>query len=152
MNNTVIINNLIYDLCNNSSLEKGLTFSDETFKLIKDIKLFNLKNIYLNERLKPSDRYFQIVINEIYNTLKNTYNGDKTLENIRKMNKFYPEVLNEFEKWISNYWSLKRAENLKNDVLFNIENEKEYYKAIIYYIAGMTDNFAINTYNKIIGF
>lgn len=152
MNNTVIINNLIYDLCNNSSLEKGLTFSDETFKLIKDIKLFNLKNIYLNERLKPSDRYFQIVINEIYNTLKNTYNGDKTLENIRKMKKFYPEVLNKFEEWISNYWSLKRAESLKNDVLFNIENEKEYYKAIIYYIAGMTDNFAIDTYNEIIGF
>ena len=152
VNNTVIINNLIYDLCNNSSLEKGLTFSDETFNLVKDIKLFNVNNIYKSERLTPSNRYFEIVINEIYNTLKNTYNGDKTLENIRKMKKFYPEVLNEFEKWISNYWSLKRAENFKNDVLFNIENEKEYYKAIIYYIAGMTDNYAIDTYNKIIVF
>lgn len=152
VNNTVIINNLIYDLCNNSSLEKGLTFSDETFNLVKDIKLFNVNNIYKSERLTPSNRYFEIVINEIYNTLKNTYNGDKTLENIRKMKKFYPEVLNEFEKWISNYWSLKRAENFKNDVWFNIENEKEYYKAIIYYIAGMTDNYAIDTYNKIIGF
>ena len=100
----------------------------------------------------PSDRYFKIVINEIYNTLKKAYNGNKTLENIKNMKKFYPEVINDFEEWLSNYWTLQRQDNLKNDILFNIENEKEYYKAIIYYIAGMTDNFAINTYNKIIGF
>ena len=37
-------------------------------------------------------------------------------------------------------------------ILFDIENEKDYCKAIIYYISGMTDNFAIDTYNKIIGF
>ena len=111
-----------------------------------------MNNIYRSERLTPSNRYFEIVINEIYNTLKNTYNGDKTLESIKRMKKFYPEVLNKFEEWISNYWDMKRNGNLKNDVLFNIENEKEYYKAIIYYIAGMTDNFAIDTYNEIIGF
>jgi len=29
---------------------------------------------------------------------------------------------------------------------------KDYYKSIIYYISGMTDNFAIDTYYKIIGF
>ena len=30
--------------------------------------------------------------------------------------------------------------------------QKEYYKAIIYYISGMTDNFAIDIYNEIIRF
>ena len=35
---------------------------------------------------------------------------------------------------------------------FNIENEKEFYKAIIYYISGMTDNYAIEMYNRVIGF
>ena len=33
-----------------------------------------------------------------------------------------------------------------------IDDEKSFSKAIIYYISGMTDNFAIDTYNKIIGF
>lgn len=152
INNTVIINNLIFDLCNNSSLEKGLTFSDKTFEMIKEIKKFNYKNIYLSQRLKPSSRYFEIVLTEIYNLLKSTYNEKYTLENIKKMKKYYPEVLNEFEDWLSNYWNLTRKNNLKNEQLFNIENERQYLKAIIYYISGMTDNFAIDTYNKIIGF
>lgn len=152
INNTVIINDLINDLCNNSSLEKGLCFSKETFQLIAKIKKFNYKNIYLSERLKPSTRYFKLVLNEIYDTLKKTYDGSKTLENINKMKKYYPEFMTEFEDWLSNYWNLSRTENLKNEAIFNIENEKEYYKAIIYYIAGMTDNFAMEMYNKIIGF
>ena len=152
INNTVIINNLIFDLCNNSAIEKGLTFSDKTFEMIKKIKKFNYKNIYLSQRLKPSNRYFETVLTEIYNLLKSTYNEKHTLENIKKMKKYYPEVLNEFEDWLSNYWNLTRKNNLKNEQLFNIENERQYLKAIIYYISGMTDNFAIDTYNKIIGF
>ena len=33
-----------------------------------------------------------------------------------------------------------------------MKNERDFCKAIIYYISGMTDNFAIETYNKIVGF
>ena len=46
INNTVIINSLIYDLCNNSSPEKGLCFSEEIFELIKEIKDFNYKYFF----------------------------------------------------------------------------------------------------------
>ena len=35
---------------------------------------------------------------------------------------------------------------------FSIDNAKDFYKAIIYYISGMTDNFAIEIYNEIINF
>lgn len=152
INNTVIINNLIYDLCNNSSPEKGLCFSDEIFELINKIKAFNYKNIYLSERIKPSVRYFKLVLNEIYDILKNTYDGVKTVEKINNMKKIYPKLMGNFSEWLSMYWNLERKNNLKNDVVFNIENEKEYYKAIIYYISGMTDNFAIEMYNEIIRF
>ena len=68
------------------------------------------------------------------------------------MKKYYPKVFTEFEGWLLNYCNMPRTTNLKNDKLFNIENEKEYLKAIIYYISGMTDNFAIDTYNRIVGF
>ena len=120
--------------------------------MIKEIKKFNYHNIYLDERLKASNRYFEVIINEIYNLFKNAYDGKNTLENINKMKKYYPKVFNEFEGWLSNYWSIPRTKDLKNNQLFNIENEKEYLKAIIYYISGMTDNFAIDTYNRIVGF
>lgn len=144
INNTVIINHLIGDLCENSSLEKGLSFSEGTFKMLKEIKEFNYKYIYKAERLKPSARYFNIIINEIYSTIKNNYGKkDKSVN---------PEVIESFEKWLSNYWNLKRNDKNKNDVIFDMKNERDFCKAIIYYISGMTDNFAIETYNKIVGF
>ena len=68
------------------------------------------------------------------------------------MKKIYPELFYSFEEWLSRYWNIERSKIFKNDVLFNIENESDYYKSIIYYISGMTDNFAIDIYNKIIGF
>ena len=64
----------------------------------------------------------------------------------------YPQLINDFEGWISNYWNLERSEKNKNDVIFNFEDEKDYSKSIIYYISGMTDNYAIDMYNKIIRF
>lgn len=152
INNTIIINHLVQDLCMNSSPEKGLCFSDDTFHLIKEIKEFNYKNIYLSDRIKPARRYFNIVINEIYNTLKCAYDGENTINQMNKMKKIYPEVFKGFEQWLSNYWNLERNDTFKNDVIINIENEKDFCKAIVYYISGMTDNFAINEYNKIIGF
>ena len=46
LNNTTIINDLIYDLCMNSNPEDGLCFSEETFKLINKLKEFNYQKIY----------------------------------------------------------------------------------------------------------
>lgn len=152
INNTVIINKLVCDLCENSSLENGLCFSEETFNMLNDIKKYNYNNIYFDERISPSNRYFKLVLNEIYETLKKTYNGENTLENIEKMKKVYPKLFASFKDWISNYWSLGRYPNSKNEVIFDMNNAKDYFKAIIYYISGMTDNFAIEIYNEIIRF
>lgn len=143
INNTVIINSLIYDLCNNSSPEKGLCFSEEIFELIKEIKDFNYKYIYLSERLKPSTKYFELVLNQIYDTLNNSKGNLK---------RFYPELFKDFEDWLSYYWNLPRNKNAKNKAIFDLNDRKSYSQAIIYYIAGMTDNYAIDMYNKIVGF
>ena len=111
INNTVIINSLVKDLCENSSIEKGLCFSEETFELIKNIKQFNYKNIYKTAKISASKRYFNILLNEIYYTFKNAYAGEKTLDNIEKMKKIYPKVFGRFEQWLSDYWTYTRKEN-----------------------------------------
>ena len=152
INNTVIINYLVKDLCENSSIENGLCFSGKTFKLVKEIKEFNYKNIYKTTKVNAAKRYFRILLHEIYYTLKSAYDGANTLEKIEQMKKIYPRVFTRFEEWLSDYWNLERKETNYNDILFDITNEKDYCKAIIYYISGMTDNFAIDTYNRIIGF
>lgn len=146
INNTVIINYLVYDLCKNSNEKDGLTFSDKAFEFINKLKEFNYKYIYLDERLKPSTEYFELIINTIYNTLKKYY------ENREHAKKFYPEVIKEFEDWLKMYWNEEREPIYKNKIIFDMNNEKDFDQAIIYYISGMTDNYAIETYNKIIRF
>ena len=152
INNTVIINHLIWDLCENSTPEKGLCFSDETFNLLKEIKDFNYKHIYTARKIKPAIRYFSIVLNEIYFTLKSTYDGKNTAYKMRNLKNMYPEVVGNFQEWLENYWNQQRKNDNQNDIIVNMDDEKSFSKAIIYYISGMTDNFAIDTYNKIIGF
>ncbi len=146
INNTNIINDLIFDLCNNTSIEKGLCFSNEIFEKINKLKKFNYEKIYLSEKLKKSVDYFELVINNIYNLLRETY------KNKLKAKQICPELITDFEDWILNYSNQKRKTTNKNDILFDINNEKDYLKAIIYYISGMTDNYAIEMYNRIIKF
>ena len=146
INNTNIINDLIYDLCTNSSVEKGLCFSDKMYETINKLKKFNYEKIYLSDKLMKSTHYFKLVLNNIYDLLRESYN------NRIKAEKICPELLYNFEEWLANYWNLERASTNKNDVIFDVKDEKDYCKAIIYYISGMTDNYAIDMYNKIIKF
>ena len=104
INNSSIINELIGDLLNNSSPEKGLCFSDEIFNKINELKKFNYKYIYKSMRMEPSNRYFNIVINEIYNTLKEYFS------NKRKYKKMYPEIIEDFTSWLSDYSDEERDE------------------------------------------
>lgn len=146
INNTVILNIFINDLCENTTIEQGLSFSEEKFEMINNLKSFNYKNIYLAEKTVNSIEYFKLILNKIFYFLKETF------YNKNKMKKICPYLVNDFEDWLKNYWNLERNEENKNEVIFNKEDLKDYCQAIIYYIAGMTDNYAIEMYNKIISF
>lgn len=158
LNNPNIINELIIDICNSSSIEKGLCFSDEKLELMNKVKEFNYKNIYLHPRLDASNEYFRVIINRIYHTLKPAYSNDvnELMMNLDKLCKFYPDSINSFKEWLYKYSNIIDREavntNLSNKVIYHLENEKEYYKSIIDFIAGMTDNYAIDMYNEIIRF
>lgn len=152
INNTVIINTLIYDLCENSSPEKGLCFSDKALELLNKIKKFNYEYIYLSNVLKPSNNYFEVVLNQIYDILKSSYNNNKTFDNFKKLKRFYPNLIIGFTEWFNNYSISRNRNGLKNKKLFDISNPNDYYFAIILYISGMTDKFAIDMYNEIIGY
>ena len=155
LNNTKIINDLVVDICQNSTPEKGICFSREKLRLIDNIKKYNYDNIYNNPRIDASNEYFKVVINRIYKTLKNMYanNQREINENFSKYQIFYPKTVSQFKDWLGKYWNLNdRADcNLNNKYIFSL-NEKDYYKAIIEFIAGMTDNFAMDVYNEIVMF
>ena len=146
LNNTVIINDLIIDLCENSNPEDGLCFSEQMFNMINNLKKFNYEKIYTSEKLLAASNYFSLILNGIYNLLK------KSFTNREEAKKICPELINDFEKFLTDYWNRERKPENKNEIIFNVTDEKDYYRAIIYYISGMTDNYAIDIYNKIIGF
>ena len=93
-----------------------------------------------------------MVINTIYSVLKNAYDYQNTFDNLAKLKRFYPNLINGFTDWFNNFFKDGNRENLKNKVLFDISKPEDFFLAIVTYISGMTDKFAIDIYNEIIGF
>jgi len=153
INNTVLINDLISDLCAHSSPENGLCFSPKGLELMNVVKAFNYKHIYLHPILSASERYFSLVLNEIYNRLTVCFNGIHTLESLRSFEKFYPSLISTFVQWLETYADLpERSPLLHNTVLYDLRSYPDYCKAILSFISGMTDNFAMEMYQEIISF
>lgn len=140
INNTVILNMFIKDLCENSSLENGLCFSAEKFEMLNNLKEFNYKNIYLSEKTLGSVDYFELVLNKLFWFLSRMNFRDDD------MKKICPVLADDFNKWLKEFFSLDINHR---DIIIS---DNEFLQAVIYYIAGMTDNFAIEAYNKIISF
>ena len=140
INNTVILNMFIKDLCENSSLENGLCFSDEKFEMLNNLKEFNYKNIYLSEKTLGSVDYFELVLNKLFWFLSRMNFRDDD------MKKICPVLADDFNKWLKEFFSLDINHR---DIIIS---DNEFLQAVIYYIAGMTDNYAIEMYNKIISF
>ena len=154
LNNTSIIGYLVKDLCENSTLEDGLKFSDEAYEIMEKIKQFNYKKIYNNEKIQPTTRYFKVLMNEIFYTLKKEYAGMNTIDNIYKLKRYYPELSDGFSGWLEKYTNSdkKDTEKYDNKIVYDLNNEKDYYRAIIDYIAGMTDQYVVRIYGELISF
>lgn len=140
INNTVILNMFIKDLCENSSLENGLCFSAEKFEMLNNLKEFNYKNIYLSEKTLGSVDYFELVLNKLFWFLSRMNFRDDD------MKKICPVLADDFNKWMKEFFSLDINHR---DIIIS---DNKFLQAVIYYIAGMTDNYAIEMYNKIISF
>lgn len=155
VNTTVLINDLIVDLCERSSPEKGLCFSEQNFKFITELKKFNFANIYTHWRLEEFQNYAFNIIRTIYDTLM------KAFPFVRKQKisfalKQFPRLCTTFEEWLVKYTDynkeqkdLMRFGGIKS--VFDL-TEESYRKCVIEYISGMTDLFAIAVYEEIISF
>ena len=103
LNTTVIMHNLIIDICENSSPEKGICLSQKFLEQINAIKDFNYKHIYGHERLVPFKEYSKLVINQIFDILRKTYDGKYSWNLIKEKKKYYPVLMDSFAKWLARY-------------------------------------------------
>lgn len=164
VNTTVLINDLIVDLCQESSPQKGLCFSDEYFKFILELKKFNFAHIYNHWRLQEFQVYAENIIRTLYRTLEKTEVFAKN-GRVSQALKYYPKLCSTFEDWLikhSNYHCYSQEKHdfvdkrpilhYNTPIVFDINDEESYKKCIIEYISGMTDQFAIQVYEEIITF
>ena len=155
INTTVIIHNFITSICGNSSPQQGIRLSGKYNKMLKEIKDFNYTAIYNNEKFKVYRDYVALVIRSIFNTLMKTYdvcNPYKSLDNIDCMKEAYPMLAGDFYKHIKVYSNIQGDnEKYKNKKIYgNIETKEIYAQAIIDYISGMTDRYAVEIFNELL--
>lgn len=161
MNTTVIMHNMIIDICNSSSPENGIALSQTFLEQINEIKKFNYKHIYGNKRLKPYMHYSELVITEIFTILLDCYDEKHTFSALDSQLQYSPILLDSFKKWLCRYCEsdfipnnyIDRNKVYDNEKIYGrLENKKVYIQAIIDYISGMSDHFAIDVFNELISY
>lgn len=160
INTTALIHGMIYDICRHSSPDNGISLSEEGAHLMNTIKAFNLRAIYRNKKLDPFIKYSDLVIEEIFNFLLSQFDGANTLHALQKQANDYPETCGAFANWLTKYCLLPQslfdtpdetAVKCANEKIYgHLDDEKTYIQAIIDYISGMTDTYAIRCFNELI--
>ncbi len=162
INTTVIMHNLIIDVCQNSDPEKGICLSEKFLQQLNTIKRFNYEKIYYNKRFEAFKKYSELVLTQLFETLYSTYDGKHSFESLNSIQKYYPTLVASFTKWLSKYCKTNiipegdlrdEAFCCENQKIYGtLDNEKIYAQAIIDFIAGMTDRFAVKLFNELISY
>ncbi len=155
VNTTVLINDMIVDLCEQSTPEKGICFSEPYFKFIKALKSFCFANIYNHWRLVEFQKYAQVILTSIYNILIKTQEYAKN-HRMEQCLRYFPNLSKTFIDWLIKYtnYDLSQKKTLRFNTaqVFDIYDNQSWEKCIIEYISGMTDQYAIRVYEEIIMF
>lgn len=156
VNTSSLIHEFITNLCLQSNPDDGLKLSKEHYEMMNKIKKFNYEKIYTNSRFKPFMKYADLIINTIFDFLADYYANFSTIEKLKKYSKFYPILTNDFSDWLVKYSNINEEKHYlkkyRNKIIYNIEDVADYKQAIIDYISGMSDNYAIKAYNELIEF
>lgn len=159
VNTSTIMSNMILDVCAVSLPEKGICFSEKMGETLTKIKAFNNENIYKNKRFAPFNRYAELVIGELFYTLYSCYDRGNPVRGLEKKKRAYPTLVSEFCDYLFKYcdddfsreagWK-KQASYRNEKVYGTLENRQIYARAVLDYIAGMTDRFAVKCFDELI--
>jgi dGTPase len=134
-NNGEIINNLILDLIEASSIQGKISFSEEKYQLMNELKTFNYEKIYKHEKLANYIVFVDRMIITIYEHLKRLfcmYGFDFHGYEKEKL-----EISNSFGHYLSKMKDIYIDDrNVPNQILSD-------------YISGMTDSYAIDAMKQL---
>ncbi len=134
--NGEIINTLVNDIIQGASEENGIGFSEDIFEAVKVFSEYNYENIYRSEILNGYTRYFTRLLRLITDYLEELYSsyGLDKKGYMSEHNMLAAGFCNHIQEMYPKY----------------IEREGSDKRMIIDYVAGMTDNFALDCANEIL--
>lgn len=159
LNTTVIMHNMIIDICENSTPERGICLSERFFGQMTELKKFNYEYIYRHKRFRTYSKYSAMVIHELFDALYEQFDGKATWMKLEKEAKYCPELFRNFRKYLSNYVNPDQVPEEFSREVFRYRNEKvygdldtseQYVQAIIDFISGMTDRYAIAAFEELL--
>ena len=157
INNTILMNDFVLNLCEMSTPQNGILFSEKYLTLINSVKAFNYKNIYNHKRLKYFGDLAKLVINSLYKILSESYDTNKQIKSeLDRLENIYPSLFGAFKYWLMKYSNIDLTERQKtkfeNTIVYNISDEKEFKLAVMHYISSMTDQFAMKMFGELTRF
>ncbi|NLM38629.1 MAG: HD domain-containing protein [Firmicutes bacterium] len=158
VNNTSLMQHLILDLCKSSEPEEGLMFSEQSVELIRVIKRFSEERIYNSPRLTCFKEFASLVIESIFDTLRDFYSPRPMdiIKGLKNAVPYYPSLAGTFLDWMIKYSDVDLETRGKrghaNDVVYAIDRENDYVQSIVDYISGMTDTFALKAFRELTSF
>ena len=156
LNTSSFTHSLVLNLCTNSSIENGLCFSEDCFQVLKLVKQFNYKYICNHPRIQKFKKYATLIIETLFEQLGVNMTPDSVRDIIPREKILYPKLYTTFEGWLIKYsdYNLKEKENrnCKNKLIYHLDDEIEYKNCVLDFLSGMSDTFAIDTFNEVITF
>ena len=162
LSTTVIIHNLIIDVCRHSSPEVGITLSPEAFNSMTELKEFNTQKIYHHPRLEPYRCYSELIINRIFDTLLKCCDGENTWSILKKKGKYMPQLCGTFGCWLCCFctsdilpegeWKEEAARCKNRKIYGNLDSMQIRAQAVIDFISGMTDRFAVSMFQEMLSY
>lgn len=134
--NSQMINTLVLDIIGNTDPERGMGFSDEVYGAVVEMKDYNYRNIYRSEILAGYNRYFSRLLRLIAGYL------DELVQKYGFDKKGYDEEKNMLAAGFYAHLVELRASYE--------ENGEGLDRLVLDYVAGMSDNFALDCANEIL--
>ena len=104
--------------------------------------------------------FSELVLKSIFEALRDCYAEENTFIKVLKLKRESATLSESFSKWLARYCNIDIVpEPLQKDVAIycdnrkiynNLETKNIYYQAIIDYLAGMTDRYAIKIFNELL--
>ncbi len=152
LNTTGIMNAMVCDICDYSTPERGIALSPRFSELMNRTKELNYRYIYKHPRFGPFTRYAKLVIDEVYDALKNAYTGVPFVAADESLVRRYPVLFGGFKKFVRPYMD-RPLEGYDNRKIYgDLTDRTLYLRAVVDYIAGMTDPYLVRAYNELVSF